>query len=669
MRVAVLLLLVLFVFDANAQQYPLDSKRDYQWCFGYGSFAIRPWGRTVMNFNSSPPDTAYYAADPDIDNENVSLSDTNGNLLFYCNGNDVYGINHWIIQNGDSINCCNSYFYAMYGYGYPHVQGMIALPAPGFPNRHYLIYKPVNLQPSGVYTFPELHYTMIEKDAAGNNYHVVEKNQVFFTGLLSHGEITACRHANGRDWWILQRKKNSTFWRTFLLDPSGISLHHSQTIGDTLVDYFGQTIFTPDGTKYIAAGVYNDLAFADSFVVAVYDFNRCNGMLSNQDVFAFKDSFSISLGAAVSPNSQFLYLSEQQKVVQFDLQAPDWKTTKTDVSFYDGFVDITGGSILKPTRFQWMQLAPDNKIYIVAGNTTYLHTIDNPDSAGVACSVNQHSFRLSSLNAYSIPNFPNYRLGPIDGSLCDTLGIDVIAEAVLPQVSFMSDDSSVCETGCVQFNNQSTDADAVQWFFPGGTPSISTEASPNVCYTQDGTYDVTLIATNAFGSDTFAMTNYITVHPAVTNIIPYLSNDTLFTVGQFAQYQWFLDGVTATLSFDSFCVVTLPGTYAVIVTDANGCTGQANYVITDIEQVQPVSDFNFSLHPNPGFDQFTCTYNPLPRQAVVEVFDAVGRLRLSVAAGVGSTVVSTKALPAGFYVVKLVSEGRPLAKASWVKTQ
>jgi hypothetical protein len=73
-----------------------------------------------------------------------------------------------------------------------------------------------------------------------------------------------------------------------------------------------------------------------------------------------------------------------------------------------------------------MQLAPDGRIYIVGGNTKYLNTIDNPDEEGLACNVSQHSFKLPSKNQRSMPNFPPYRMGPIDGSPCDTLGIDIV---------------------------------------------------------------------------------------------------------------------------------------------------------------------------------------------------------------------------------------------------
>lgn len=37
--------------------------------------------------------------------------------------------------------------------------------------------------------------------------------------------------------------------------------------------------------------------------------------------------------------------------------------------------------------------------------------------------VEQHGITLPTYNASSLPNFPNYRLGPLEGSPCDTLTI------------------------------------------------------------------------------------------------------------------------------------------------------------------------------------------------------------------------------------------------------
>ncbi|MCX6580344.1 MAG: PKD domain-containing protein [Candidatus Aminicenantes bacterium] len=49
------------------------------------------------------------------------------------------------------------------------------------------------------------------------------------------------------------------------------------------------------------------------------------------------------------------------------------------------------------------------------------------------------------------------------------------------------------------------------WTFEGGTPATSTAQNPTVTYTTVGTYDVTLVVTNAQGSDTEAKVNYINV--------------------------------------------------------------------------------------------------------------------------------------------------------------
>ncbi|MBK6640862.1 MAG: T9SS type A sorting domain-containing protein [Bacteroidetes bacterium] len=67
-------------------------------------------------------------------------------------------------------------------------------------------------------------------------------------------------------------------------------------------------------------------------------------------------------------------------------------------------------------------LAPDGKIYITTGSvTSSLHTIEEPDNPGIACNVIQNSVTLPSYNRPTVPNHPNYFLGPLVGSLCDSL--------------------------------------------------------------------------------------------------------------------------------------------------------------------------------------------------------------------------------------------------------
>ena len=68
----------------------------------------------------------------------------------------------------------------------------------------------------------------------------------------------------------------------------------------------------------------------------------------------------------------------------------------------------------------------DNKIYINTGNgTDYLHVIYYPDSLGIACQVHQHGLQIPTFNAGSTPYYPNYSLGPVVGSICDSLSVGI----------------------------------------------------------------------------------------------------------------------------------------------------------------------------------------------------------------------------------------------------
>ncbi|MFM7822897.1 MAG: T9SS type A sorting domain-containing protein, partial [Bacteroidota bacterium] len=124
------------------------------------------------------------------------------------------------------------------------------------------------------------------------------------------------------------------------------------------------------------------------------------------------------LGASISPNSRYAYVTfGGNEILQYDLNASNIVASEQVVATYDGFQAPAGWN----TNFWMHQIGPDGKIYINTTSTTMaLHTIETPDSAGVASNVQQHSILLPKFNA-TLPNFPNYRLGALAGSPCDTL--------------------------------------------------------------------------------------------------------------------------------------------------------------------------------------------------------------------------------------------------------
>ena len=78
------LILLCFLFYNNLlAQYPIDLKNDYTWIFGYESSIDQNFGNTIMKFNGSSFDTSYRDANAESYTCNSSISDSNGNFLFF----------------------------------------------------------------------------------------------------------------------------------------------------------------------------------------------------------------------------------------------------------------------------------------------------------------------------------------------------------------------------------------------------------------------------------------------------------------------------------------------------------------------------------------------------------------------------------------------------------
>ncbi|MCD4788642.1 MAG: PKD domain-containing protein, partial [Bacteroidales bacterium] len=90
--------------------------------------------------------------------------------------------------------------------------------------------------------------------------------------------------------------------------------------------------------------------------------------------------------------------------------------------------------------------------------------------------------------------------------------ISCIPPALAPVADFTADTTTIFEGESVQFSDLSTNNPTTrEWFFEGGTPGTSNEQNPLITYNTPGVYDVTLTVTNAYGSDTKIIDDYITV--------------------------------------------------------------------------------------------------------------------------------------------------------------
>jgi hypothetical protein len=183
----------------------------------------------------------------------------------------------------------------------------------------------------------------------------------------------------------------------------------------------GQVKFSPDG---------NWFAYFSFGTLEILNFDRCTGQFFNHYVDSNLAHYNAHVGCEFSPFSDMLYVSNVDFVYQYTLNPPNIIASKQIVASYDGFYDPY--SPILQTRICQPQLAPDGKIYITTGNSTrYFHTIHYPYFPGVACSLVQHDLVVPAFYYNTIPNHPNYFLGALAGSPCDTLtgfGLDMPAE-------------------------------------------------------------------------------------------------------------------------------------------------------------------------------------------------------------------------------------------------
>jgi len=462
------------------------QKHDYVWLLGYSS---NPndlnFGGTVIDFNFSPYDIYYEYREMNFDVANTSACDTAGNLLFYTNG--IYIANHLgePMTNGIGLNH-GTYPLATPDWGLIMRQGVMVLPKPESTNYYYLFHTPKDQGGGGVPTHSsKIYYSVIDMEQDNGKGAVVEKNIEILQDILQEGRITATKHANGRDWWILTKRRNSGRFYKILLDENRIQVKDVQEF-ENISDYsgIGQSIFSPDGSRYVASTIRGNVG--DDCYIDIYDFDRCTGELFNPVQITYADS-AWSGGVAISPNSRFLYVSSFRYVYQYDLWASDIEASKDTVAAWDGF-------FVPPvfaTTFFLAQLAPDGKIYISANNSVpYLHVINNPDLPGDSCDVCQHCIELPTWNAFSMPNFPNYRLHHLEGSPCDTLRQPPTAawsyEAHDPELAFQ--DSSY--------------HDIRSWHWDFGDGVTDTVPHPVHTYGTEGVYHVCLAVSNPRGADT-----------------------------------------------------------------------------------------------------------------------------------------------------------------------
>lgn len=338
----------------------------------------------------------------------ASIANENGKLLFYAetratiSGNTtlVFDTTHQVMQNGNNI----------VGRGW--YQELVIVPNPANDSTYYLF-------SIGVTSIYGLYYSIIDM-RLNNGLGAVTVKNVQLQSFEQVDCLNAVKHGNGRDWWVLFRKAGSLSngnndWYSYLITPVSVQNFSIQSIGSLNKTNSGYTNLIG--------------------LVELYDFDRCSGLLSNPVTIEPEalPSVPYTWSCEFSPDASKLYVTtadDTTYLFQYDLNASNISQSKNTL-WTTNYPLYTGGGL---------KLAPDNKIYLASiyyngvqfpypyQDTVYnmynmnLSVINQPDSLGIACDFQPYSFYLGGKRTYvGLPNNPDYELGALTGSICDTL--------------------------------------------------------------------------------------------------------------------------------------------------------------------------------------------------------------------------------------------------------
>lgn len=423
--------LVLLWIYCMAIGHAIGQKEGDAWIIGYSNSLNPNYSVLELNYESGDLEIKRMPGEFSFTKETGStICDIEGNPLIWTNGMLIRGKGFQMIEDtisyvpDDWDNMKPSFWNWWYSdddyaFGFPVPNGAIILPDPADINQYYIIHLFAEWDERvGTFTVFKWLNTKVKQNS-DSTFTVIYKDSPFgVENAEFQYPVNATRHANGRDWWLINFIRNTATYQLSLLDPSGLHFIGLIDPGIHIPNGGGLSTVSPQG-NYLAMGF--DIWGNYNQHVLLFDIDRCTGNLS------FRDSFTIATqlwpGFGFSPSEKYLYTcSERIYLWQFDLEAEDIGESRVLVGEYDGFVHGSGFS----TTFGPIMQTPDGRLYVVptTASNEYLHIIDRPDEPGTACKLLQHAINLTVPQGRSAPNIPNYRLGPIDGSPCDTLGID-----------------------------------------------------------------------------------------------------------------------------------------------------------------------------------------------------------------------------------------------------
>lgn len=603
------LFLAAFVFCALISSSQNEAKK---WYFGY---------LAGLDFMTSPP-TALTNGSVNTTEGCASIADASGNIIFYTDGITVYDKNHNVMANGTGL----------FGDGSSTQSGVI-VKQPGNANIYYVFTQAATMGPDG------FCYSTVDINLATTG-SVTTKNVVLHTPSCE--KITAVRHCNGVDVWVLSHDYGNSNFRAFLVSAAGVNTVSPviSSIGTVINSYLttlGQMKISPNGKK-LGLAIYDTQA---NQPYEIYDFDPATGVVSNSLILGMsKDNY----GCEFSPDGTKFYGAcySGTSIAQWDLCAGSNSA-------------IVNSMYAIPTNTSYpaqLQVATDGKIYVVTNGN--LSTIEKPNLAGAACTYSMNSVVLPPGHqaALGLPNFINsfFKQAPLPftyTAACQNVDFSPPA----PQGTVVS--------GCSFATNP-----VLSYWWDFGDPASSfnntaTIASPSHAFSSSGTYTVKMVLNYACNSDTVRIP--ITVSAlsfSLSGFSTVCAKDVrTYTAAGALTYSWSTGATTPTISLTTS--VTTTYTVTAWGPGPNACKIVQPFKVTVAKctgiEAEDASDTFIKIYPNPSNGNLNIDAD---KEVKIIITNALGQIILDKSLYAGHHNIDISAYKEGIYFVKSTSGSR-----------
>ena len=292
-----------------------------------------------------------------------SVSDKNGDLLFYTDGVTVWNKKHQVMLNGTGLKGHSS-----------STQATIITQKPCSKNIYYIFTTTNEGNIDG------LQYSEVNMRLNGGLGEVTSLKNILLTTPIAE-KLCVISNSNKSDLWLVSREPASNRFFSYSITEDGVNT-------SPIISFAGASMIGlgSDGVGYLKASLDGQTIISlnsNYSTVDILNFDTSTGNISDKLSFPFFHGY----GAEFSPNGKLIYLASwiSSEIYQYDLT----QQTASAVITSQILIGTCNSMVVS------LQLGPDKKIYFGKYDRLSLGCIKNPDTPGIGCNFTENAVPLS----------------------------------------------------------------------------------------------------------------------------------------------------------------------------------------------------------------------------------------------------------------------------------